>query len=533
MTHDGPPPRHLQPVEPPYDPEYDERPRTTARLRYDPDAERAILALLLQHPTTVDTLTQHIDGTDLYQPTHEQIWDTWHQLHTTDGVPPDAIVLASHLRKTNQTQALQLLPDLATTTVVPALASAYATTVRDHARLRQLDELTTQLAQISREGRLDTLDRTLADGLDAIGDAAMRFTTTRATTSQWAPLDLTQVLNGQEVDPPPALLARTDGNCLLYAGAIHTISGEPGSGKTWVTLAAAHQELRKGNTVTMVDFEDRASRVVGRLLRLGTTLDEIQNQFRYIRPHTALDPGTDRTALEHAVHGTSLVILDGVTEAMTLHGLDLNANSDVATFYALLPRWIADHGPAVVMIDHVVKDGEKQGRWALGGQHKLAGIDGVAYLVKAIEPFGRGKTGLARITVSKDRPGYVEELALGRTVAEFHLDARDINCLRHSIDAPSALPTDDAGEMRPTHLMEKVSRYVEITPGANRGRIVEGVTGKAPWLRRALDRLIQEGYIEVTAGPNRQQFHRVTTPFREDEDALHERPGWQDQEPLS
>ena len=108
---------------------------------------------------------------------------------------------------------------------------------------------------------------------------------------------------------------------------------------------------------------------------------------------------------------------------MTTHGFDLNSNADSALFQSLLPRWIADHGPAVVLIDHVVKDKEKQDRFALGAQHKLAGIDGVAYIVKMLQPFARGKRGLARVEISKDRPGHVREYAHGRIIAEFTLDA--------------------------------------------------------------------------------------------------------------
>ena len=547
MTQDGPPTRLLHPVEPPFDPEYDGGRPTNGRDQtfaapHDNTAEQAVLGALLTNPELATELATHLDADDFWQPAHATIWTAIHHLNTVDGVPPDPVTLAAHLtahnspgRRTDldRVGGAPYLHTLMQACPAPAQAPAYANIVRDHARLRAYADTGRRITQLATTASLDTLDTYLGEALQTLDDAAVRFGPRQAGHSPWAPLDLEAVLRGEEVDPPPCLLARTDGNYLLYQGAVHTLSGEPGSGKTWVTLIAAVQELAQANTVTMIDFEDRASRVVGRLLALGATPPQIRDHFRYIRPRTGIDT-TSRTDLDNATRGSSLVILDGVTEAMTLHGLDLNANADVATFYDLLPRHIADHsGAAVVMIDHVVKDGEKQGRWALGGQHKLAGIDGVAYLVKAIEPFGRGKKGHARVTVSKDRPGYVEEIALGRTVAEFHLDATDVNILRHSLDAPAALPTDQAGNMRPTHLMEKVSRYVEITPGVNKNQLLDGITGKATYVRRALDRLIQEGYIEVARGPNSTHLHRSINPFREDEDAMHTNRGWSDQEALS
>jgi hypothetical protein len=521
--------------EPPFDPDYD-RPTNGRRPPHDPQAERALLGALLLNPTAAPDIALELDPSDFYRPEHEAIWNAAHQL-LADGTPLDAVTLAGHLTRTGQATKFTGGPLYLHTLIAecpnPASWPAYAKQIRDAARLRTIAETATSLNAAVDTGDLDKVDRVFSDAIATIDDAALRFGPRETGHTAWAPLDLERVLAGEEVDPPPALLARTDGAHMLYTGAVHTFSGEPGSGKTWVTLIAAVQQLALGHTVTMIDFEDRASRVVGRLLALGATPPQIRDHFRYLRPRTALDT-TSRTDLDHATHGATLVILDGVTEAMTLHGLDLNANADVATFYDLLPRHIADtSGAAVTLIDHVVKDGEKQGRWALGGQHKLAGIDGVAYLVKAIEPFGRGKKGHARITVSKDRPGYVEEIALGRTVAELHLDATDVNILRHSLDAPAALPKDEAGNMRPTHLMERVSKYIEITPGLGKRDLLDGrISGKTTYLKRAIDRLVQEGYVEVAIGPNRQHVHRSVNPYREDEDAMHSNAGWADQETL-
>lgn len=543
MTIDGPPSRHLHPVEPPFDPEYDAPtpggggpggPGGPEDHNPTRTAERAVLATLIQYPATGNDLAHELDTDDFDHPHHRTIWDTWHHLNATLDTPPDHLLLNTHLIRAKATAPIRLLTDLVTLNVNPAHATRYAADVRDAARLRAIEHVGADLRTLAAQGRIDQADQQLTKALDTIETAFKRFGPRATGTTQWAPLNLDAVLAGDEVDPPPALLARTDDALLLYAGAVHTISGEPGSGKTWLTLIAAVQELAHGHHVTMVDFEDRASRVVGRLLALGATPTQIRELFHYVRPHTALD-ATSRTDLEHATRGSTLVILDGVTEAMTLHGLDLNANADVANFYALLPRTIADHtGAAVVMIDHVVKDGEKQGRWGIGGQHKLAGIDGVAYLVKAIDPFGRGKIGHARMAVAKDRPGYVEELALGRTVAELHLDATDVNCLRYHLDPPAAIAKDEAGNMRPTHLMERVSRYIEITPGLGKNDLLDGrISGKKIYLRRAIDRLLQEGYIEVAVADNRKQIHRSITPYREDEDAMHSTPGWGEQEALS
>jgi hypothetical protein len=138
--------------------------------------------------------------------------------------------------------------------------------------------------------------------------------------------------------------------------------------------------------------------------------------------------------------------------------------------------------------------------------------------VKAIEPFGRGKIGHARITAGKDRAGHVEESSSAAPPPNSGSTPPTSTSSAPTSDAPEALPVDDAGNMRPTHLMERVSRWLELQPNAGRNQIIDGVTGKSTYVRRAIDRLVQEGFVEVELGPNRQQLHRVITPFREDED---------------
>jgi hypothetical protein len=105
----------------------------------------------------------------------------------------------------------------------------------------------------------------------------------------------------------------------------------------------------------------------------------------------------------------TLVIIDGVTEAMAAHGLNPLDNADAATFSHRLPVPFAVAGATVLMIDHVTKAAEGRGRYALGAQHKLAAVDGAAYTIDLLRPFGHGLRGLAKISIAKDRPGRVRE----------------------------------------------------------------------------------------------------------------------------
>lgn len=503
------PDRHLNPVrEPPFDP-YEDRVSGPPR---DEAAERAVLGVLLNSPNTLPTLGG-LRAEDFYRPLHATLYGVIQAL-VESGTPVDPVIVRDCLTREGRGALLDdptVLIGLMAEAPVPSAASHHAQIVARTAALRRVVEAARRTIHRA-EHLADPVELVTAlyDDLDGtFGGAA-------EATGSWDPVDLTAALAGTDPDPPPELLHRVDGAALLYSGGIHTISGEPGSGKTWFALLGVAQCLGRGETVAMIDFEDRPARVVARLLGIGARPEAIGGRLRYVRPHEAL--GTFVAALERAVAGASLVVMDGVTEAMALEGLDPNDNADVAEFYARLPRRIADtSGAAVLMIDHVVKDSERQGRWGIGGQHKLAGIDGAAYVCRIVDAFGRGRRGRAQITVSKDRPGHVEEIAVGRTVGELVIDARD-EVLRCRLEAPSATPTDGAGNLRPTHLMERVSRWLEGSPGASRKQVEDSVRGKRDYVRLALDQLVAEGRVEVTDGPRGARAYRVLDAYREDFD---------------
>lgn len=326
-------------------------------------------------------------------------------------------------------------------------------------------------------------------------------------SSSWRPVPLAAVLADDEVDPPPVFLARTDGRALLYRGRIHSVSGEPESCKGWIALAACTERFLAGQRVLYVDFEDTAPSIVARLLALGACAEAIRDRFVYLRPDQPLDERARRYLQEAAVDVT-LVVLDGVTESLAQQGLNLESNSDIAAWLELLPRPLARAGAAVVLLDHVVKDREQRGRYAIGAQHKLAGID-AAYTVKVITPFGRGREGKVKLTVAKDRPGHVRGFAVERKdAAVIRLISDEDGAVRVVVEPPDAAAPP---AFRPTTLIEKLSKAVEAEPGLTTNGVIEAVGGKKDAKREALRLLVDEGYIEQRRDGQAVRHH----PLRE------------------
>jgi hypothetical protein len=334
--------------------------------------------------------------------------------------------------------------------------------------------------------------------------------------SSWEPADLAPILAGEQHDQAPELLARADGVCLLYRERIHAGYAEPEAGKGWLALHAGIERLEAGETVIYVDYEDTAGNIVERLRLLGADDDAIRERFRYVRPD---EPITD--AARDALIGLSpaLVVIDGLTEALAVEALDMANNQDVAEFYKRLARPFARAGAAVLLIDHVVKDREARGRYAIGAQHKLAGVD-VAYRLDVAQPCGRGREGLVKITVTKDRPGFIREHAVDRErIAMMRLTSQPDGAVTVTLEPP-----EGAGStFRPTVLMARVSRAVAESPGLSKRAIREAVSGRNTAKDLALELLVSEGYVDAKPDGQAVRHHSIR-PFEEPDRAHRAQP---------
>lgn len=330
--------------------------------------------------------------------------------------------------------------------------------------------------------------------------------------TSWGPVDLRPVLAGEAPDDAPAFLTRADGPRLLYAGKLHQVAGEPEAGKGWFACLAVVERLAAGERAVYIDFEDSEVSIVARLRALGATDEALLERFAYVRPHeplTNVNVG-ELTALLY-VEPPALVVVDGVTEALTIHGLDLSSNADIARWLELLPRVVTRAGAACLLVDHVTKDRETRARFAIGAQHKLAGID-VAYGLEVVEPFGRGRSGEVKVVVAKDRPGHVRQHEIDGRIADMHLTSSAEGAVTVELRAPDA-----AAEFRPTVLMGRISEVVEADPGLSTNSIERGVKGKTDAKRHGLRLLIAEGYIDARQEGN-ARCHYSLRPFVETAD---------------
>jgi hypothetical protein len=320
--------------------------------------------------------------------------------------------------------------------------------------------------------------------------------------SSWRPVDLTLVLSGNWQPPKPTVGRRSDGKGLLYPGRTHTGVGETEAGKGWFALTASADEMKDGNHVVYVDFEDDEGTVISRLLTLGIGRDLIGQQFHYIRPEDPLK-GHHLEELIAVLHDyqPTLAHLDGITEAMRLHGLDPIDNIDISLFNTGVVKHFTITGAAQLSLDHVVKDRDGRGKYALGGVHKLNIVSGASYILENRRPFGIGIKGVSTIKIAKDRPGQVRVNTLpssggldwyGDLVLDSKGEEYAESCIYPPIEqeqqSPTSIPT--------TEYMERVAKFLrEKGPIDSKQLIETGVEGRAVAVRDALNRLMLDGYV--------------------------------------
>ena len=328
----------------------------------------------------------------------------------------------------------------------------------------------------------------------------------------WTVVDLGAILDGKWDPPVPTLGLRTDGVGLLYPGRVHSFSGEPGGGKTWLALHLVAQVLADEGSAGMIDYEDTPSAIVSRLLALGVDPEAIRSRFVYVKPEGGIE---NETVARLVALGLDLWIIDSVGEALAVEGLNPNADDEVAVWFRRLPRRLAYGGAAVGMMDHVAKDRETRGGWAIGSQRKLAAIDGAAYTVDVVTAPTRDADGQLRIKCAKDRHGTHQR---GQQVAE-------VLVLNADDGGVSVVVRRPAPPGRPTSYMEKVSRWMEdhaLDAPFTKNELTGGVGGKAPKVREAIAVLIAEGYVDLTKD-GQAHVHTLAMPYRQADDPASDR----------
>ena len=333
--------------------------------------------------------------------------------------------------------------------------------------------------------------------------------------SSWYPRPLD--LDGEQDEITPEFLSRNDGHRLFYKGKINALLGESESGKTWVALLAVKQALEIEQKVIYLDFEDSGKGILARLRSLSV-VDSRFSHFTYANPdqNLTLDERIDLVDALQEIQ-PDLIIVDGVNAAMTLLNLELTSNRDATFFSQQLLKPLALSGACVITIDHVPKSKDNRGNYAIGAQAKRADINGCAIAVEVVQPFGRGMNGELLLKVTKDRPGAVREVSKeAKFAGRVLLNSTHEGMVTMKVESPQM---GESNRLRPTHLMEEVSKMLEaaMTP-LSKNSVTKEILGRREWVLVAIQVLIDEKFVGISNGARNSLNLKSLRPYREADD---------------
>lgn len=330
---------------------------------------------------------------------------------------------------------------------------------------------------------------------------------------------MSKVFDGTFRRPRATLGQRSDGIRLLYPGREHVVSAEPESAKTWFVCQMVADVLNDGGTVLYVDFEDDEGTIGMRVHWLGAKVKDLcdPSRFRYLRPDT---PSTATTYVQLLNFGTddepigpTLVVLDGTTEGYGLHGWDILSNEDSPKWRQTYVKPAMRAGAATLATDHVTKNKETRNGYAIGAQHKKAGLTGVLFELQVLEPFGIGMRGRSKLIINKDRNGDLRQHGIteGKSTyfADLVLDATSMD------DCPNLWlfpPHDEADDevVEGSDLDPKVARMREVEQvlrmrgPLNSRDLRDAVPGRGADTDKAVQSMINLGRLhdgEMVKGP--------------------------------
>lgn len=227
----------------------------------------------------------------------------------------------------------------------------------------------------------------------------------------------------------PSLGKFGDDKALFYKQETNGIIAKGGSGKTWLSLLVAIEQMNSGGKILFIDPESSHKKIAIRLRYLGTPKPQ-PGQFQYLG---TVDPLEIKKAQAWAKGQQNLVVLvDGIANAIAGAGIEENGSGALEVLHRLL-RPFRDAGATVIAIDHTGKDQSKGGR---GHSSKRDFFKGALLRAEIVVPFSSGKSGHMRLIVDKDNEGQLSAPE-GRTVAEFHAVCSEGQRTRFELREPS------------------------------------------------------------------------------------------------
>lgn len=345
----------------------------------------------------------------------------------------------------------------------------------------------------------------------------------------WGRVDLTGIIDdiiSGAYQPPMPSVGQFGDRALFYKDAVNSVAGPPSSGKTWVVLVAARQEMEAGRDVVYIDMENGVGPFISRLINdMGVDAGLIKDRLVYIFPEEKLGDESGQF-LKEALRGVrpTLIALDTTGVSMALEHTAPNDDDAVARWFKRIPSALARRtGAAVVLIDHVPKNSEND--TPIGSQRKMAAVD-AQYMLRNGTRFSRTADGLADVVCSKDRHG---RFTPGDTICRLSMRHVDDQLEALLVDVSNTEDVAGLSAME-QHVLQRIQEHYdenhghmdendeEIDARPNITMVRSLCTGNNAAIKAAVEALVARGLLlsEVLASKTPGRNPVVYTPLAPD-----------------
>lgn len=208
----------------------------------------------------------------------------------------------------------------------------------------------------------------------------------------------------------------------LQKGVLHWVQGPPEEGKSWKILWDVAWVLNSGGTVLLADEELGRRRVAERLAWLGVTPEVVEERLHHVEFPTLTEADVRAWAEFVERDQFDLVVFETGTDFLAIAGASENAGDAVTAWIKDFPERAARTGAAVIVSDHVGKNGDSGG-FAVGTRAKRSKAK-IVFEFSAKEPFGRDKIGRVEVTTYKNTDD-APSVGLRGTVRHLRMGGKD------------------------------------------------------------------------------------------------------------
>lgn len=238
---------------------------------HDLHAEQCVLGGMMLSPDAIGSVASTLTAEDFYRPAHQLIFSAALTLHDRSE-PVDPVTVLGELTKANHQGRMGGAPYLLTLTQgVPVAASAgyYAKIVKERALQRSLEAAALRIAQVAREGSLDSSERidSAWRALESAADGIQNDSTAEAIEDL-----LPGYLDYLERDDATECVATgwTDLDALLSGGLrpgqLVVVGARPAVGKSIVLLNIATHVAMNGGTSLFESLEMSKNEIIERII---------------------------------------------------------------------------------------------------------------------------------------------------------------------------------------------------------------------------------------------------------------------------